>query len=348
MKPRERFLCWLYRGCLRLYPRAFRDDFGAEMEADFFDALRETQTRGAWTILGWFGRELRAVMLGTLSERWKESRMMELTLRPVRLQDIALAMLPFAVVGLVIFANSQHYVLPEWIGIALLVLVAFGFVVGLARGVPEWCLPYAALLLVLANLFTFEIWNSLSHALYAARADQWLQIAVMQGSWWWNIMLLTPILLLLAYLIAPWRPFFQRVRADWTALAFLLYGALPVALVLTFDEFVGEEWFEAAALGAMMLGAIAYLDQTNHRRRVIALASGITIAMAFAALGKWILLPAQTWDGVTVGRVLDATYRYELASTLAMWVWLMLTILALPALLGRIIRRMSFVPAKPA
>ncbi|MCI0433143.1 MAG: ABC transporter permease [Gemmatimonadetes bacterium] len=41
------FVATLYRWCLRLYPRGFRDAFGAEMEAAFQDALRDARaTRG--------------------------------------------------------------------------------------------------------------------------------------------------------------------------------------------------------------------------------------------------------------------------------------------------------------
>ncbi len=336
-----RFLFWLYARLLRLYPRAYRNEFGAEMEADFLDMLHAQQPRGALSLLVTFGRELRDLVSAALQERWKETRIMTISPRPISFFGIGLAMLPFVALALITAPNLIH--LPQWAVVSLFAIYLLGFVIGIARGLPEWSLPYAGLLLMIVNLALLSIWIVIFQLVFSEQAVAWARGLTSLGLWWWNLMLITPLFLLLTALAKPWRSFFERVCADWTALAFLLYSVTPIVLLITFDEYRGEEFFKLGGLAALMIAAAVYLSQRNHRIRVFALASGIIVGMALVGLGKYQIIPQQTW----VESVAE-TYRGELTDVFITWVWLMLTILAMPALLAKFIHRFSLGTPKLA
>ncbi|PKO23267.1 MAG: hypothetical protein CVU38_05055 [Chloroflexi bacterium HGW-Chloroflexi-1] len=63
-------LClWFYAGLLRLYPRQFRGEFGAEMKTVFAALLREEMERGAGGFILACLRELRDAPLAALRLR---------------------------------------------------------------------------------------------------------------------------------------------------------------------------------------------------------------------------------------------------------------------------------------
>ena len=52
-----------------------------------------------------------------------------------------------------------------------------------------------------------------------------------------GIITLVFLSVLLAALIPAFRPFYRRLRNDWTLLAFILYGITPFTIVVTFDDY---------------------------------------------------------------------------------------------------------------
>jgi len=57
----------LYALLLRLYPAAFRAEFGAEMTAVFTQALADARQRGRSALLTWCGREF-TTLLGQVNK----------------------------------------------------------------------------------------------------------------------------------------------------------------------------------------------------------------------------------------------------------------------------------------
>ena len=58
----------IYRWLLRLYPAAFLDEFGCEMEIVFAEALAEASEKSVWTLITLLLRELRDYPLSLLRE----------------------------------------------------------------------------------------------------------------------------------------------------------------------------------------------------------------------------------------------------------------------------------------
>jgi hypothetical protein len=136
----------------------------------------------------------------------------------------------------------------------------------------------------------------------------------------------------LAVLIAaawrPLRPFYLRIREDWTLRSFGLYGAVLMVIALTFDGYSNEEPYVIAALLALAAGAWIYLHSIRPWQRSLALFAGLTLAMAVAATGKGILYSSPDWPYPRT-----FTWQTEVLCTVFGWVWLAIIILS-PSLLA--------------
>jgi hypothetical protein len=95
--------------------------------------------------------------------------------------------------------------------------------------------------------------------------------------------------MLLTRMLPAWRPFHWRLRRDATLLSFSLYGATLLALLLTFDDNVGDRPYKIVAMLLLAAGAWCYLRSTRLWHRLLALLTALTLAMAVAAVGKAIL-----------------------------------------------------------
>jgi thiol:disulfide interchange protein len=115
----------------------------------------------------------------------------------------------------------------------------------------------------------------------------------------------------------------KRFRRDWTLLPFVVYGAVPFALWLTFDEYVGDELYMLLAFLVLALGAWFYLRNNGDWKRFGALFGALALAMFIAAAGKAILVPSQDWP-FTIDRGLALS---EAKHTIIMWGWFALTML---------------------
>ena len=76
---------------------------------------------------------------------------------------------------------------------------------------------------------------------------------------WIPEMIWLAIGLVLTRSLKPAGQLFRVIGQDWTRLSFLLYGLLPVVMVITFDEVRAEEWI-LVLLGLILAGgALGYL-----------------------------------------------------------------------------------------
>ena len=144
-----------------------------------------------------------------------------------------------------------------------------------------------------------------------------------------GLILLVFLLLVISRLVPRFHPFQQRLRDDWTLLSFLLYGTAPLALWLTFDDYVNEEPFAILSLFLLALGGWFYLRNEEPLKRFMSLHIGLALSMLTATVGKAVLFIGSWFQ------VFDSKWKEELVSTLMTWVWLAL-IMSLPLALNRL------------
>jgi len=137
------------------------------------------------------------------------------------------------------------------------------------------------------------------------------------------------LLRLLPYTRGVW----QRIRADWTQLSFMLYGGLVFGIGILFDEYRHEEPWKLVIWLCLALGAWGYLRAKTQKRRFAALVCGASGAMWLAALAMWVLIPFQSWPVGYPVSPSPATRWTQPVSTLVEWV-VFLIILTAPALLN--------------
>ena len=148
------------------------------------------------------------------------------------------------------------------------------------------------------------------------------------------MILLGALILVIFFRLLPYtRGVWQRIRADWTQLSFMLYGGLVFSIIFVFDEYHHEELWKFMAWTSLALGAWFYLRAKGQMQRILALLGGATGAMWIVALAKWGLIPLQKWPtGYPVAP--SETSRWaETGSAMVNWVWILLMLLA-PALLN--------------
>jgi hypothetical protein len=225
--------------------------------------------------------------------------------------------------------------IPEWLEIILAIgmlgsLLSL-FIIGVIKGLPRWFLPYVGVVLALFSVYGFVGLASGSYDILVTRQSPWfLRQLVHQGQLWIGLSAATFFIVLMTGILPPLRPFYRRIRRDWTLLPFGLYGATLFALLITFDDYPNEEPYLIAALLSLAAGGWFYLRGDRPWQRVLALFAGLTLAMAVAATGKAILYSSADWPYPRLGRF---TWQSEATSTIIMWGWLVVNIFA-PSLLN--------------
>jgi hypothetical protein len=155
---------------------------------------------------------------------------------------------------------------------------------------------------------------------------------------WLGLFLLTLIVLGLLAILRRCSALVQRIRQDWTLVSFVIYGEAIFALILLFDEYQREEPYIIASLMLLSAGSWFYLHSSAQWQRVLALLSGMSLAMWAAAFGQWVIVPLQAWPEWFQNHSPQNERWFEAGSTLIEWGWMALALLT-PALLQRIARR---------
>lgn len=153
------FLCRLYGMGLNLFPKKYREEYGAELQAVFGLSLDDAAQKGRFEIEKLVIRELislpKAVILEHLRQRRRSKMAGKLASRfdftPGSRTEIWAALAPF-LFGMVM--NFLAYIdrsitVPVWIQIAIVLFfwssVLVLFLVRSTKGMPRWFLPYLGL-----------------------------------------------------------------------------------------------------------------------------------------------------------------------------------------------------------
>jgi hypothetical protein len=327
---------------LSLYPRGYQAEYGEELQTVFGLVVNEAAQRGRFSVirLGW--REMRDLPGAAIRERWRERRKQKMrtktsvlpTFEPGSWYEGLAATAPLLLLGaLASLLGYLHLTFPPtwWLetvmalGLFLIPLLLL-FALGLIKGLPRWFLPYVGLVVSLPSLIlSWSLW-------FLKPSDPWIVRAVYgAGAPWFGLLGFAGFTILIAATWRPLRPFYLRMRGDWTLLSFGLYGATLMALGLAFDDYPHPHKQPYILVASLILaaGAWVYLRSAHPWQRFLALFAGITLSMAVAATGKAILhANPLLWPRVAR----HFTWQSEVLWTVFLWGWLVALISA-PALL---------------
>jgi len=327
---------------LNLFPQYYRHEYGDELQSVFELSIKDATKVGWLEVVIVASRELLGLPKAILYEHLRERRKTKMSGKFVSRFDFPhgsrsefLAMMASFVVpvAIILFIRALTYifgVVPAdalWLNIIFAVFF-FGsllgmFAFGLAAGAPRWFLPYLGFNLSIINLFTHTLvfppsWSGFP---FLQDASRFIKGFVRQGTVWIGVAVLVILLVLVTAIIPKFRPFYRRLKDDWTLLAFVIYGAVPLAILLTFDDYQGEEPYVLVANLILAVGGWFYVRNQNPWKRYLVLFIGLTLSMAVAAVGKAIIYK-YFWEGVR-----HFTWQSETMSTVTLWVWLALFML---------------------
>lgn len=237
--------------------------------------------------------------------------------------------------------------LSRWVDSSVLVLFlgAVLFALGLAiiKGLPRWSLSYLGFVLMLGLVLSWydRIWTltypffkqSFGPRSYWSLPARTIYVALFEFIFFFSLLLSALILVNLLRLPPHTRGVWQRIRADWTQLSFLLYGGLVLSIALVFDEYHHADAWQFMAWICLALGAWLYLRAKRQKQRILALICGATGGMWIIALAKWVLIPLQKWPTGYPVSPSEATRWLETGSAMIGWVWILILLLV-PALLN--------------
>lgn len=352
----------LYAFLLRLYPHTFRDEFADEMQNVFADTIADAAKRGTVALIRTCLQELRDLPGAILREHQQARSISMENKTRVSWVELLCAAIPFLLFLALPIVEGLRL---DWGAVIILFLLGVSFillVVGMLKGLPRWSLPALGLLLAILNYVMFGIFGmglalvlvvlqSLMFGisgfllpLFAPAVPLILRPIFGSGFHYLGIIGLTLAVIFVTALIKPLRPFFQRIQEDWTLFPFALYGITPLAIFISFDEYQGSVPYEIGMGLVLLLGLWLYLRIDQPGIKLLTLGISITIAMAVEAIGKWILIPSQSWLDLVQPYSIEHTIRGEVTSTVQTWFWVMIVVF-LPALLGLLPRSARLTPA---
>jgi hypothetical protein len=319
---------------LKLYPPGFRAEFESEMQGVFGATVEEAAGRGGVAVALACWRELREAPVAIIREHWRGRS------HPMESQSLERASRWGLLAALVVFplaAIPRREELP-WIAQFVAFYGTFGLaavslMIGVVKGLPVWSLPSLGLFLA-GFIYTtaFLNLNRFFMSLFPPYLPGPLYSIVNSGSLWLGLLAALIALAAAAATLPPLRPLHQRFQRDWTLLSFIVYGASPIGIYQTFDEYKHEGLYAVIGILLLAVGAWLYLRSALGRQRWLALFTALTLAMVAAAIGKWLILPVQDWPGLQGKPIPGFRYWSEVMPTLVEWGWIMI-VMAVPALL---------------
>lgn len=309
-------LTLFYRLLLNVYPSAYRAEFADEMYDTFMEGVEEAGLQGR---LGRFLlRELRDTPRALARVYW-DGWMRTLQTGIQILQDVAstsdlppappdgreswrqvfweLSLFMITAILLVLITylpfgdvNAGWQRDPELLGKVIMPLTLPFLLLGLARGLPRWAYPFGGLLLSYQLFVSYQssMWLFLITMLLA-----FVTLAVVEV-----ITNPRPGLLPL-----PLRRIGQSLSVDWTRLSFGLFGAMPLVIILAFDDSHSDSRTPYLAFSVLMMTvcALMYCRSREKTLQITALLAGLTFSICGAWLDKiffagglvnWVTVPS--------------------------------------------------------
>lgn len=320
---------------LHLFPKTYWEEYGEELQVVFNLSLEDAVKTGKLETARVGLCELASLPKAMIYEHLRERRkkmggrfLSYLEFAPGSRSEALAALAPLLI--LVVLTNgiyilfSSFGVLPGWMAnpfvYSLIGLFFILLLLGFAKGLPRWSMPYLGMLLALFSVYSVSVFIYAYYGGYDLYERSWMLGALVNQMYLWSGLIVFVLLVVMASAILPvFRPF----RRDWTQLCFLVYGTAPFAVVLAFDDYQGVESFTLLALSIQASGIWFYLKTHGKWKRFLVLFAGLTLSMWTVGISKVILAPGQSWFR---GNALD-WWGPEMMSPVIMWVWLALAML---------------------
>lgn len=333
------FICRFYGLLLYLFPRTYREEYGDELQTVFNLSIEDAMKLGKVETIRVFFQELLSLPGAVIFEHLRERKSASMAKGSHSYFDFdygswkefLTSLLPFFLTGgvmpLLSYLSSARIVSGMFAAVIVLPMLGLFIillVVGTKRGMPRWSLPYLGFLLSILSLYLFSIiFGTPIYLLFRNFRDQSILLVdiLWDGIFWYGLLFAIFLLVVLSRVSST----FQHFKNDWTLSCFVLFGGVPFALWITFDEYVGDEPYTLLAFLVLAVGAWLYLRSSNEWARFATLFIAMSLAMFIVAVAKAILVPSQSWS-ITIDTGLA---RFEAKHTIIMWGWFALG-MALP------------------
>jgi hypothetical protein len=252
---------------LRLYPAGFRHQFGDEMTDAFAQSLAERRRQGSRAMATVCLRELVHLPVSLWREHWHEyayrgRRIMNgadlnptgeldagTVAPPASRADIAAAVFPFVLIGLMFILKGLDYHLHHprqlWLvsGVTGYLIVHGLLLVGLGAGwalrFPRWSYPYLGVTLITSGWLAGVVTRGYELFGYTFGSERWGWRA------WVPMLVLAAVMLLVTRSVGPLRALFRGIWDDWTRLPLAFYAALTwLWLGVAYDN---KTWYDQTA-----------------------------------------------------------------------------------------------------
>jgi hypothetical protein len=316
-------------------------EYGEELQTVFDLSLDAAIAMGGLQVERLILREFASLPKAILLEYLREKRGANMNayfasrfnFAPGSHKEIWAALAPFLLFGalsaLLDYFNVSKFV-PLWLDIGFVIILwSFGLgliLIGFAKRFPRWFMPYIGIPMPFISILLFNQFMEKWEVVLWYRLPWLLSEFLQQGLLWIGMFFLVILLLLSTKFIPKSRAFHQRLREDWTLLAFLLYGTVPLALVITLNEYKNEELYMFLALLSLAAGVWFYLRSEKPWNRFLYLLGGTGLSIIVVAVAK-VLLVESSFPYVG-GHV----WQIEFMSTIIMGVWLVMIMLIAPVL----------------
>ena len=331
-----KFIRGVYGLFLSLFPKNYREEFGMELQAVFDLSLEDALKIGGVEIVSVVFRELIELPGAILYEHLRERRKARMTGKFASRFDFApgswtesfAALAPFLFGMAMVFLGylSKYITFPLWSQVGFVILfwsLVLGlFLLGSAKGLPRWFLPYLGLPLPIVSLTLFNSLMEKWGVFLMYNAPWFLNTFTHEGLLWMGLVLLLLLLLVISRFVPRFHPFHQRLRDDWTLLSFIIYGSMPFVLFISYNEYKNEEPFMFLSLVSLAVGGWFYLRKDTPWKRFKSLFIGSALSMLIAATGKALLHDSSFPYGH------GFAWKTEFLYTLVTWLWLALIMLS--------------------
>ncbi|MCJ7537558.1 MAG: hypothetical protein MUO57_18695 [Anaerolineales bacterium] len=332
------FTARVYHLFLRAYPPNYIETFGNEMYSTFIEGTEETQSQSA--LISYIIREFREMPKALLKAYWHACKNkilngIQLLSEATRTSDLApappdgreswlqavLELSPFLISGLLLILISY---LPfdgmragwqrdlGFLGKVIIPLTLPAFIIGMMRGLPRWAYPFGGLFLSYQALVAFQ-------------SGQWLFLIVM---------LFASVILAAATIFTSPQPFLlpvqlqrigQSLSLDWTRLSYGFYGAMPLLIIMAFDDSHLNNRTPYLALSVLIMvgSALIYCRSRDLTMQIMPLLAGLTLIICGAWLDQVSFAGGlMNWDTSPPPRIGETTWMFLLW---IQWVFLILS-----------------------
>ena len=352
------FLSQLYGLLLSFYPKAYREEYGSELRAVFDLSLNEAASRSGFEAGRLFLRELVSLPVAIINEHIRERRKTKMTreftspfdFAPGSRKEILAAVAPFLLCGIVPILVSLlitgRDILEQTLGICMLVSMISVLLVAFFKQVPRWFMPYLGLplpiLSLLISIVWLDAWNN-SSLLNLVR-PMFLWTFISYGYIWGMFVPMLVLLVVISAAVPRYRPFYQRLRNDWTLLCFILYGATPYMALLCFEGFPRTGPFIELIFLILAAGGWLYLRNDVPWKKFVILIGGQTLSLLTAAVGQVILYKYSAYYSPNID-IRVAWWDYVHVSVA---IWLGLVLMMFLPLMINLLPRIGSTVGEPA